>query len=654
MRNQWRLLLQRCKPVSELQFKVQSSTTIPLSRNRTFNSLIPHSRTLPIHFQNPSFPRLFTSSSELAVEQSKGTDQSVITSTLIELYSDPVKTNEDVMLELKSKPDLASTDYVNELFKNRSSEPGAAKAFFDWVMSKESDNLSSNSCNRLLGMLGANGLVKEFWDLVDIMKKKGYGVKKGASVRAIAKFEDEGMKDEVQKLRDLFALGSIDASVEKVSSRVCKVIQQTPWGDGVETKLQEMGIVYSGDLVKMILENLGTDPNKAVIFFRWIEESGLYKHDEKTYNAIARELAREDYIDKFWRLIDEMRAAGFDLEKATYIRVLNQFVRKKMLNYAVDLYEFAMSGNIKPSDQDCPFLLRKIVTSNELDMDLFSKVLKIYKESGNTMKNSFLDTILKSLTSVGRYGKCNKILKSMEEVGFLPDENSQGKIAFQLTKNNKIEESIEFLDLMESPSYKTFGSLIQGYCLSGHLEKACDCFQKMITKQGPDFSGYPLETITNAYCAKEKPLEGYNCLLEAVNEKEVKPWHTTYKLLITKLLEQGLFEEAINLLAPMKRHGYPPYLDPFVKYVAKTGTIDDTLMFLKAMTVKKVPSFAVYLRVFKAYFKAGRGNEAQDFLAKCPRFIRNHVEVLNLFSELKRGKDDSAPTLTLTPTPVAA
>ena len=64
------------------------------------------------------------------------------------------------MLELKSKLDLARNDYVNELFKNHSLEPGAAKEFFYWVMLKESYNLSSNSCNRLLGMLRTNGLVE--------------------------------------------------------------------------------------------------------------------------------------------------------------------------------------------------------------------------------------------------------------------------------------------------------------------------------------------------------------------------------------------------------------------------------------------------------------------------------------------------------------
>ncbi|XP_076930911.1 small ribosomal subunit protein mS81 (rPPR8)-like [Bidens hawaiensis] len=639
MRNQWRLLLQRCKPVSELQYnKVTSSSSTHYYYyyypNRTSIPLIPTHNT---HFHNPNFRRLFSSSSS---------PEPIITSTLIELYSDPIKTNEDVIQELNSKPDLGIDNHVIELFKTRGS-PGSGKMFFDWVMSKETgdlrSNLSSNSCNRLLGMLGGNGLVKEFWDLVETMKTKGFGVKKGASVRTMVKFQEDGLEGDVEKLKDLFASGSVDASVDSVSSRACKVIRQGPWGDDVETKLRDMGVEFTSELVKSVLENLGTEVNKAVIFFRWVEESGLCKHDEVTYNAIAREVVREEYMDKFWRLIDEMRAKGFDIEKANYVKVLNKLVRKKMLKDAVELYAFAMSGNTKPSVQDCPFLLRKIVTSEKLDMDLFSKVLKIYKDGGNKLTNAALDSVLKSLTSFGRFNECNKILRAMEEVGFFPNENLQSKIGFHLSKNDETEEASKFLDFVEDsrtvPSYKMFGSLIEGYCLSGHLDKACDCFSKLIENGGSAYAGYALETLTNAYCSKNQSLDAYKLVLKVVNENEVKPWHTTYKLLISKLLDQGLFKEATDLFAPMKAHGYPPYVDPFVKYVSKTGTTDETVMFLKAMSCKKVPSTAVYLRVFKAYFKAGRHNDAQDFLSKCPRFIRNQVDVLTLFSSMKCGKD---------------
>nr|XP_043615113.1 pentatricopeptide repeat-containing protein At3g02490, mitochondrial-like [Erigeron canadensis] len=643
MRNQWRLLvhLQRSKsPLSILHYKkVQSLSNIYIKNHTTFNSHTPR-----FHFQ---YPRLYSS---LSLSLEKNTNQSY--DELIELYSDPNKTNEEIMLELQSKnnPLIVNDDYVNGLFKNRGTEPGSGKAFYDWVMGKGNGDLGSNSFNRLLGMLGGNGLVSEFWELVEVMKRKGYGVKKGASDRAMARFEKDGLDGDVERLKGLFEFGSGDGSVERVGSRVCKVIREGPWGDDVEMKLREMGVVFSGVLVKMVLENIGADVNKALIFFRWVQESGLYKHDEKTYNAMARVMAKEDYLEKFWRLVEEeMWDAGFDMEEDTYVGVLSWFVSKKMLDDAVYLYEFAMRGYVKPSVQDCTFLLRKIVTSDELDMKLFSNVLRAYKEGGNVWTNSVLDTVLKALTSVGRYGECNKILRAMEEFGFYPDEKLQGKIGFQLSKDGKTEEAAQFLDFMETSgiisSYKTWGSLIDGYCISGHLDKACDCFQKLIKNEGISCAGYALETLTNAYCSKGRAVEAYKLLSEVVVGKDVKPWHTTYKLLIRNLLAQGLFEEATNLFTPMKAHGYPPYLDPFVKYVTKSGTTDDTVMFLKAMTVKKVPSTAVYVRVFRAYLKAGRHSEAQEFLSKCPRFIRNNVDVLNLFSSMKPVKDTAATAI---------
>ena len=71
------------------------------------------------------------------------------------------------------------------------------------------------------------------------------------------------------------------------------------WSDDVERKIRELGIEYSSDMVKMVLENVGVEPAKVLIFFRWLEESGLFKHGEWTYNVVAKVLGQEDCIDRF-------------------------------------------------------------------------------------------------------------------------------------------------------------------------------------------------------------------------------------------------------------------------------------------------------------------------------------------------------------------
>ncbi|CAK9185948.1 unnamed protein product [Ilex paraguariensis] len=140
----------------------------------------------------------------------------------------------------------------------------------------------------------------------------------------------------------------------------------------------------------------------------------------------------------------------------------------------------------------------------------------------------------------------------------------------------------------------------------------------MVDKEGASYAGYVLELLVNAYCRKNWAMDACKLLSDVVNEKELKPRHSTYKLLLSKLLVQGRFKEALNLLVLMKSQGYPTFLDPFIEYISKTGTTDDADKLLKTMTVKSFPATSVFLRAFEAYFKAGRHNEAQDFLLRCP------------------------------------
>jgi hypothetical protein len=55
-----------------------------------------------------------------------------------------------------------------------------------------------------------------------------------------------------------------------------------------------------------------------------------------------------------------------------------------------------------------------------------------------------------------------------------------------------------------------------------------------------------------------------NILRQWVNEKKLKPRHSTYKLLVTNLLAQGGFTDALNILALMSNHGFPPFTEPLI------------------------------------------------------------------------------------------
>ncbi|KAI4352317.1 hypothetical protein L6164_006581 [Bauhinia variegata] len=427
---------------------------------------------------------------------------------------------------------LITRDYVSEPVLEQS-EPD--HAFIVDLFSKQMDFddikkevvlndilVNHDTVLKVLGHLNSS-CKEEFWDLVEDMKKKGYGVSRGVR----------------------------DKDPRIIQLRMLKIVRHNVWGDDVEKQILDLNVVFSSENVKLVLENFGTEPGKALIFFRWLEESGQFKHDESTYNAMARVLGREDTIDRFWKVADEMRSKGYEMEVETFVKVLGRFCKRRIMKDAVDLYEFAMAGSNKPSPQCCTFLLRKIVADKKLDMSLFSRVVKALTGSGNALTNPMVESILKSLSSVGRTGDCNKVLKALDEDGFVASGNLQSKIAFRLGPGGNKEEASEFMDnIGASGSY-------------------------------PD--------------RKTWATDASKFLCQLVHENQLKPRHSTYKLLITKLLVRGGFTHAVKILGIMRSHGFPPFADPFVEHVSKSGTGDDAILFLKEMTSKKFPSESVFL-----------------------------------------------------------
>lgn len=83
----------------------------------------------------------------------------------------------------------------------------------------------------------------------------------------------------MEKLKGLFS-NDLNSFVEMVCFRIIKIVRNKVWDDGVENELRELGVIYFSDLVKMVLEKMSMEFMKGLIFFRWVEESGVFKYDK--------------------------------------------------------------------------------------------------------------------------------------------------------------------------------------------------------------------------------------------------------------------------------------------------------------------------------------------------------------------------------------
>ncbi|KAK9117314.1 hypothetical protein Sjap_016261 [Stephania japonica] len=518
--------------------------------------------------------------------------------------------------------------------------PLKALDFFNWVRGRDGFDSSASLYGLMLRILGRKETMKEFWVLIKRMCDEGYELEKETFLTIVSGFGKEKMTGEAVALTQLFSKMIKESATDVAVKGVVEVVLVSDWSDVVEKKLGEMEISLSENLMVRILRDLKGRPLKALGFFRWVSDHRGFKHSVITYNAIARILGREETIEKFWEMIEEMKNVGHDMDIDTYIKLSRWFQKSKMMDDAVKLYEFMMDGPYKPSVQDCSGLLRKISLSSTPDLNLVFRVVKKYEATGHSLSKAVYDGIHRSLTSVGRFDEAEKILDNMKNAGYEPDNITYSQLVYGLCKARQFDEACKVLDEMETigcvPDIKTWTILIQGYCYAGEVDEALKCFTKMLEKNC-DADADLLEILVNALCGKRRVDGAYTLLVEMVDKARLRPWQATYKDLISKLLGERKLDEALYLLRMMKKHNFPPFAEPFVEFISKYGTVDDAKELLSALTVKQYPSSSAYAHILQSFIREGRQSEAQDLLYKCPHHIRNHSDIVKLFGSSKNS-----------------
>ncbi|KAL1294147.1 hypothetical protein HN51_054821 [Arachis hypogaea] len=541
-------------------------------------------------------------------------------------------------LELdKCSPSLTH-ETVLYILRRLDKNPQKASCFFSWVSEKQWFIPSSSVYSLIVRILANKETMKQFWVTLRMMKEKGFFLDEETYVTISMRFKKEKMDSDCVALNHFYHRMLEENAMQGLVKKVVGVVSASKWGDEVANGLEKLNIQLSDNFVIRVLKELRTQPSKAFEFFHWAGKQFGFEHNTITYNAIARVLARTDSVEEFWNILEEMKSVGHELDIDTYVKISRQFRKSRMVENSVKLYELMMDSSYKPSVQDCVILLKSISECDFPDLNLVFRVAKKYESTGHTLSKAIYDSIHRSLTSLGKFSEAEKIVHTMRNAGYEPDNITYSQLVFGLCKTRRLEEACKVLDEMEScgciPDIKTWTILIKGHCDAKEVDKALLCFSKMV-KKGCDVDADLLDFLVDGFLGQERVEGAYKLLVEVVSTYRISPWQATYKNLIERLLGVGKLENAFDLLRLMKTHNYPPYTEPFVSYISKFGTVEDAAEFLKALSMKKYPSVASYLHVFESFFREGRLYEAKDLLYKCPHHIRQDSKIAELFSSNK-------------------
>ncbi|KAL6888853.1 hypothetical protein ACP4OV_009879 [Aristida adscensionis] len=565
------------------------------------------------------------------------------------LFSDPSPPADPSAAIRSAGVDLSHPDTVPALLlhPDLAGNYAAASRFFSWAASLPAPAaaaLNSRSFNSMLQLAAAHGDADRFWSLVSDMRARGYGISKPAFRAASESFRAKGMARDADLLQEAFAAHARNAA----AAEVCKVLRSPDKDDSSKLAvLRGSGLEVTDELVALVVEKVGQFPPQAMVFFRWAEQSaGAGISWSKVYNAMARALGREDCIEEFWEVLRKMRGKGIEMDRDVYVTVIDRFLKRKMVKDAVELFRFMTSRPENLSSEDFVLLLKKVVVTGDLDLKLVTRVVRHFQNAGNVVKASAFDAVIKSLRSVGRLGESGRVLMAMEEGGFTPGNADHEKAIIAMCDAGNLDEAREYLADVEKSGHK-FGPkiwsfLVQKYSLDENVDMAVPCFHELLERSGNENIGSAIEVLVSALYKKKGAKEAFKILKNLVLEKAVVPWQTTYKYLMHKLVRQGHLKEAFEVLGLMKSNGFAPFIDPCIAQISKSGTVDDALGLLNAVSSKGIPSRAVYGRLFQALFKEGRHEIAQQLLAQSPASVQNHADIRDLFDRMKQEEPVAA------------
>ncbi|CAO2819013.1 unnamed protein product [Amaranthus hypochondriacus] len=546
--------------------------------------------------------------------------------SVIELILSSNDWSENVEKELEALNPKLTHESVVYVLRKLNSNPQKSLGFFNWVRAKKNFEPSYLPFHMLLRTLACREFMEEFWKLASEMKKKGLKIDLQVSGGIIKALKNEKLDDIVGKWNEFLQSMKAGNGEDDVVKDIVKLILECNWSTEVERKLENVKL--KDDFLFKVIWKLKNEPLSALKFFEWLASSRKFEHNSITYSGMARVLARRGFMSEFWDLLTRMRSEGFEIE--SYVALMRCVGNED----AVKLFEFMMDGPYKLLEHECVVLLKKLSHDFEPDMVLVMRVVNKYLEAGNTYTKATYDTIHRCLCKLGRFDEAKKIMEDMRNAGCKPDNITYSQEVFGLCKLKRFDDACALFKQMVDegcvPDLKTWTILLQGYCAAGQVDQALSCFEQML-EENHEPDGDTLDVLIKGFILCGKTLDAYKFLVETVNKAHLKPWQATYKTMIEMLLRDGKLEEAFNLLSMMKQQNYPPYPEPFVEYISKSGSMEDAKHLLGALPKKGSPSTAAYVKMISSFFEAGRHSEAKDLLYDSPSQVRTQKTIQEMF-----------------------
>ncbi|XP_047162215.1 pentatricopeptide repeat-containing protein At1g06710, mitochondrial [Vigna umbellata] len=333
-----------------------------------------------------------------------------------------------------------------------------------------------------------------------------------------------------------------------------------------------------------------------------------------TYGALVDGLCKANRVKEARELLDTMSINGCEPNQIVYDALIDGFCKTGELESAREVFVKMSERGYSPNLYTYSSLINGLFKEKRLDLVL--KVLSKMLENSCTPNVVIYTEMIDGLCKVGKADEAYKLILKMEEVGCYPNVVTYTAMIDGLGKLGKIEQCLELYTSMCSkgcaPNFITYRVLINHCCSAGLLDEAHRLLDEMTQTYWPrHLSSY------------RKIIEGFNRefvisigLLDELNENELAPVESLYRILVDRFIKAGRLEVALNLLeeissSPSLANANKYLYTSLIESLSLANKVDNAFELYASMTNKSVvPELSTFVYLIKGLTRVGRWQEA--------------------------------------------
>nr|GEW48824.1 pentatricopeptide repeat-containing protein At2g37230 [Tanacetum cinerariifolium] len=350
---------------------------------------------------------------------------------------------------------------------------------------------------------------------------------------------------------------------EKIESLITRMMSNRAWTTRLQNSIRNLVPLFDHDIVYNVLHSCEKKPDIALQFFRWVERSGLFKHDQETTFKMIEILGNSGKLNHGRCILLDMPKKGLKWNEDLFIVLIDSYGKAGIVQESV-------------------------------------KIFRSMEELGVARSIKSYDVLFKVIMRRGRYMMAKRYFNKMLSEGIVPTRHTYNVMIWGLFLSKRIGIFYRFFEDMKSreitPDVVTYNIIINGFIRSFDTRKAEEFFVEMKSKNIEPtvvtyttmIKGY-VENMIEDFGIKSIVKDADNALklFEEMKGFGIKPNAITYSALLPGLCKADKMTDAHNILKEMvHRHIAPLDNSIFLKLISgqcKAGNLEAAADVLKSM-----------------------------------------------------------------------